>query len=286
MKKYSALTYLLSLSLGFVLVFASCEKADEPMDLPPAESLSIDWDAFPQSNTKSSGILAAGNWVYSTATVFIWNVTVAGNILIPTVAYSAAFNYTPVYLGDNSWEWSYSVPVNGKTINASLIGTRLNNETFSMEMTLSEEGGFQNFRWFEGVIRYDHTEASWTLSHSPGDEVEYLRIDYSKDYDAGVSNIRYTVIDPLNELYNAYIDFGIDPDLDLDAHYNVSKSEGSTTYIEWNRTTKAGHVKDQQHFGDDLWHCWDGLLQDVDCTDGASQFLEGQQIGYNYRPIL
>lgn len=268
-KLFKPIAYVLILSLGVMVTLTSCEKEPEAMELPPAESLVIDWDMFPTGNTKSVADVeySANNWWYSFGSVVIWNSVVAVNIAIPTVAYAAAFNHDPVYLGDNSWEWSYSVPLNNdRTIEASLVGSRIDNETFSMVMTLSETGNFEEFRWFEGVIRYDHTAADWTLSHSPGNPVDYLSINYTKDFEAGEANIRYTVIDAGNEHYNSFIEYGIDPVFDYDAYYTISRSD-TTTNIEWNTETHAGRVKDLRHFEDELWHCWDTMLQDVTCPE-------------------
>ena len=257
----------MALSFGVMFTISSCEKAPGPMELPPAESLVIDWDQFPTNARKSVEVDSTyTNWFYSAASIVVWNTVVAANIVIPTVAYGAAFNHEPVFLGDETWEWSYSVTVNQRTIVARLVGSRIDNETFSMEMFLSESENFEDFKWFEGVIRYDHTEAQWTLSHSPQNPVEYLDITYQKDFETDVKSIRYSVIDPANDLFNGFIDFGIDPDSDLDAHYTISKND-TTTFIEWNTETHGGRVKDQRKFGDDLWHCWDTMLQDVDCPE-------------------
>jgi len=251
---------------GLMLALNSCEKEPDPMELPPAESLVIDWDKFPTNATKDAAeVNSIYNWFYSAGTILVWNTVVAANIVVPTVAYAAAFNHEPVYQGDETWLWSYSVTVNGRTIVAELLGSRIDNETFSMEMTLSEAGVFEEFTWFEGVIRYDHTAANWTLSHSPQYPTPYLDVTYSKDFEEDVANIRYTVIDQQNELYEDYIDFGIDPSLEYDAHYTISKAD-TTTNIEWSTQTNAGHVMDSRHFGDEEWHCWDSQLQDVDCS--------------------
>ncbi len=271
-KIFKSTAYLLVLSMGLMLSFTSCDKTPEPMELPPAESLVIDWDLFPSNTKKSEDLFTQVNFVYSALTVGIWNLAISLNMVIPTVAYAAAFNYQPVYLGDNSWEWNYSTPVNGKTINASLIGTRIDNETYSMEMTLSENGGFQDFKWFTGIIRYDGTEADWTLRMNPDSRIDFLNIKYEKDFETDVANIRYTVIDPQNNLYQGYVDFGIDPAMDLDAHYTIFKGN-NTTSIEWSTTTDAGRVMDPAYFQNQEWHCWDSLLQDVDCP-AEKQSLE------------
>lgn len=254
------------MAAGLMLAVNSCEKDPEPMELPPAESMVIDWDMFPTNSTKSADeALTVYNWFYSAGTIFVWNTVVAANIAVPTVAYAAAFNNEPVYQGDETWLWSYSVTVNQRTIDAELLGSRIDNETFSMEMTLSEAGGFEAFTWFKGEIRYDHTAANWTLSYSPQNPTPYLDVTYSKDFEDDVASIRYTVIDPQNELYEDYIEFGIDSSLEYDAHYTISRAD-TTTFIEWNTQTNAGHVMDQRQFGDEEWHCWDSQLQDVDCS--------------------
>jgi len=264
-KLLQPLSIILVLSLGLMMTFTACEKEPpEPMDLPPAESLVIDLSQFPTSNKKSDEA-SIGNWLYSSLSVFGWNVVIAVNLVIPVAAYAEAFHHTPVYLGDNSWDWSYSVPIGAHTYEATLIGTRLDNETFSMEMKLSQVGGYQDFAWFNGVIRYDQTEAEWTISHSPEDPTEYLDVYYQKEFVAGDASIKYTVTDPDNELYNAYIEYGLDSDYELDAYYTIYKND-NTTYIEWNTTTHAGQVVDAAHFGDEDPRCWDTQLQDVDCT--------------------
>jgi hypothetical protein len=266
LKRLSTIAVAMISAFGFMLTMNSCEKEPVRMELPPAESLVINWDAFPSNEKKSAeDELMMGNWFYSAASIVVWNTVVAANIVVPTVAYGAAFNHEPVYLGDETWEWSYSVTVNQRTIVARLVGARIDNETFSMEMYLSETNNFEEFKWFEGVIRYDHTAADWTLYHSPQNPVEYLQISYQKDFENDIKNIRYTVVDPGNELYEGYIDFGIDANLaDFDAHYTISKPD-TTTYIEWNTTTNAGRVLDQGHYNDNVWHCWDSMLQDVEC---------------------
>jgi len=189
--KKSIMKTFINKALAFVLVgiivlsisFTSCETEEEPIpiDLPPISSLKIDLNEFPSNNTKSVE-LAAWNWLHASLTAFAWNAVLAVNVAIPVAAYVEAFNHAPVYLGDHSWEWSYSVIVGAETYETRLLGKRLDNETFSMEMNLSQLGGFQDFKWFEGEIRYDHTAATWMISHSPDIRTEYLEIAYEKDF--------------------------------------------------------------------------------------------------------
>ncbi len=269
LKFFKSAAYLLVLVMGLAITFTSCENSPKVMDLPPTESLQIDMDLFPSAGAgNKSAIVSQGNFGYSFGTIFIWQSVLVINVAIPIAAYAEAFNHTPMYLGDESWEWSYSVPVNSVIYEASLIGTRIDNETFSIEMYLSKSGedDFTDFLWFSGVISYDHSVATWSVNHSPYNPVAFLEIEYNKDFDANSANIRYTVIDQDNDLYQAYIAYGIDPANDYDAYYTVMTGDGYT-YIEWSTTNSAGRVKNTDHFGDALWHCWDSLLQDVDCPE-------------------
>ncbi len=52
----------------------------------------------------------------------------------------------------------------------------------------------------------------------------------------------------------------------LNRFYHIyNKSLDNLTEMEWSSVNKDGHVKDLNHFGDDLWHCWDTSLKDVVC---------------------
>ncbi|MDA3821923.1 MAG: hypothetical protein PF450_04825 [Bacteroidales bacterium] len=263
-KFFKPLSIILIMALGLMMTFSACESDPVPMDLPPAESLVIDLSQLPTNNTKSADAFVV-NWLYSSLSVLGWNVAIAVNMAVPVAAYAEAFNHVPVYMDNDSWEWSYSVPVAGQTYDVSLVGTQLDKKTFAMVMTLSQVGGFQDFTWFEGEIMYDHTQAEWTIYHSPLDPTEYLNVFFQQDLNTDVASIKYTVTDPDNELYNAYIEYGNDPTYEMDAYYTIFKSD-NTTYVEWNTTTYAGHVKDLAYFKDDEWHCWDTQLQDVDCA--------------------
>ncbi|MFC2129206.1 hypothetical protein ACFLQX_00335 [Bacteroidota bacterium] len=268
-KIFKPVSYLLILALGLTMTFTSCEQEPEVMDLPPKESLQIDLSAFPSDETgKKAAEAIFGNWFYSAANIVVWNVGIAANIIIPVAAYAEAFNHVPVYQGDNIWEWSYSVTIGADTYVASLLGARINNEEFSMKMYLTKSGmdGFEDFEWFTGVIRYDHTAASWSVSHSPADPTAYLDIVYHKDFEAETADIRYTCVDSDHELYNAFIEYGIDPEYYYDAYYTISKTTG-TTYIEWKTTSAEGRVMDEVHFSDEAWHCWDSQLLDVVCPE-------------------
>ena len=70
---------------------------------------------------------------------------------------------------------------------------------------------------------------------------------------------------PVQKNLGSYISYGIVDNADYNAFYNVFGAEDQVT-IEYNTETKEGRVKARGHFGDDDWHCWNELFQDVDCS--------------------
>jgi len=78
------------------------------------------------------------------------------------------------------------------------------------------------------------------------------------DFETEVGSLKYTYVEPNMEETGSYILYGYDSAEVFDASYTVSLSAGMTE-IEWNITTKEGHVKDEVKFGDADWHCWDSL---------------------------
>jgi len=273
MKIFKPVSYVIILAIGLAMTFTSCEKTPEAMDLPPKESLSIDLNIFPSKTDKKAASEIELNWFYSAAQVFVWNGVLALNMVIPLAAYAEAFNHVPVYQEDNTWEWSYSVTSGVETYEASLIGERLNNKEFSMKMYVSKSGvnPFEDVLWFSGVVRYDLTAASWKMNMDPYNTRPFMDIDYHKDFEAGTADIKYTSTDPQSNVYGGFIEYGIDPALvDYDAHYTIQRSDTDLTEIKWNTTTAAGRVRDEVHYLDSDWHCWDTLLADVACTEDES----------------
>ena len=123
----------------------------------------------------------------------------------------------------------------------------------------------QGIKWFDGEIRYDHTHAIWNL-YKEG-TVKVLEAEWHKNFETEAADLKYTYVEPEQEETGGFIMFEYMPQEVYDAAYTISLAAG-TTEIEWNITSKEGHVKDQVKFGDTNWHCWDSHangLADMDC---------------------
>ena len=52
----------------------------------------------------------------------------------------------------------------------------------------------------------------------------------------------------------------------IDALYEIyNKGKDNLVEINWNRTTKAGRIKDPSYYGNSDFHCWNDLGIDIAC---------------------
>ena len=263
------LTLLLIAVISGALVFSGCKKDDggDAPELPPMESLLMDFSDFDDPSdtlsTKKEQV-SYYNWGVAFLNVAFWNAYITVGLAIPVASYAEALRQTPVYLGDNQWEWNYSVTVNAQTYTAKLQAERISNEEFTATMYISGSGAFafNDFKWFEGTVRYDHTHALWTLYESPLNPVELLSVEWNRDWEAGTGDITYTVTKTGITETGSYISFAIDPAWTYDAVYTISLST-HIALIEWSRQTRAGRVKCTAW--DNEWHCWNEFLPDIEC---------------------
>jgi hypothetical protein len=259
---------LMLMAMGLSLLCLSCDKNEEEgtlPELPPVEALQMPLDDFignPSENENLKSGYTYTNALYSYGTVSVWNLLVSVPMVVPVAAYLEALNHTPVYLGENSWEWSYALTQGEDAYSARLVTTRISNEEFTAEMFITRAGFFEDFKWFDGTIRYDRTHADWTLYEGPESQVAWLNIEWNMDWELEVSDITYEIVKADADEYGSSITYGVTEDDDYDAFYNISFSQ-KETFIKWNRTTKEGTVKDESFFGDADWHPWNSLFHDV-----------------------
>lgn len=144
-------------------------------------------------------------------------------------------------------------------------------------MYVSKEGvgAFTELLWFEGTSKLDGKSGQWILNHSQTFPEPMLQIDWKVEGEK-VGNIKYTYIreqkdDRTADLFmSSYIEYGLSPN-PLNAFYNVHHNTGianafNDVFIEWNTTDHNGHIKAHYYFQDDLWHCWNGVGDNVICN--------------------
>ncbi len=255
--------------VSLMISFSACdnEPIDERPDLPPIESMMMDFSDFEgQPGGAKASEITYGNFTHSYFSVLYWNVISTVTMTLPVAAYGHALQQEAEYVGDQTWEWSFDFKYDGVDYSAVLTGARISNEKFSAEMKigLALMPG-QGIKWFDGEIRYDHTHAIWNL-YKEG-TVKVLEAEWHKNFETEAGDLKYTYMEPEQEETGSFIMFKHVPQEVYDASYTISLAAG-TTEIEWNITSKEGHVKDQVKFGDTNWHCWNSHasgLTDMDC---------------------
>ena len=265
MRKYlrfrSITAVLLSVSILFSVSSCDKEPVDERPDLPPVESMMMDFSDFDEAPPGTKGTLKTyQNFWYSWFTVGIVNVYATVVTVLPVTAYTYALQQTPVYVGDYTWEWSFDFTLDFE-YTATLTGARINNEEFSMEMVIALAAApAAGVKWFDGVVRYDHTRATWIMYEEGTTPV--LEIEWNKDFETEKADLTYIFTKPGHPQNGSSAMAKYNPDEFFDAAYNISLAEGETN-IQWNTTTIEGRVKSPVHFGDDAWHCWDSQANNL-----------------------
>jgi hypothetical protein len=279
-------TKFLTSMLAMALIFSvSCSKTDEKVDpdaveLPPYETMAVDFGDFMDDSSNSGKIASTNakvgnNWLYPRVVVGLWNTALFTTLAVPVASFKSAFAHRPVFLGDNTWQWSYTV--DGFT---SQYAARLTGEVsgdviiWKMYVTKSGIGAFDEFMWFSGESSKNGTHGHWVLNQSADRPNKMLRIDWERANEE-IGSIRYSWVrdlkdDESTDLFkDSYLEYGLQ-DGDYDVFYNVhaydeNMEEFVDVNIEWNRTSYFGRVMSPSYFQDEIWHCWDTLGEDVAC---------------------
>ena len=286
MDKRTSLSHFFPIFTAIVmlgLVMAGCQKTDttqpeesQPPEIPPASTFLMDFDDFPDTAKISmpggnsfNKTQTRQNWGWAALNVGVWNTLLTLTFAVPVAAFVESFNHEPEQQDDGSWVWTYTFRPPGGVLHTAELHASLVSEGIQWEMYISKQNVYSDFLWYSGLSAYTGREGSWTLYHNPTDPTPFLGIEWHRNPLQGTADIKYTNIVPNHPENGGYIFYGIVNSNPYDAFYDIyNKGQDNHTNIEWDRTSKAGRVKDPLHFGDADWHCWDTLdndLQDIDC---------------------
>lgn len=263
---------------------------NEPPPLPP--SFMIDFDAFTNSNDVSSIFSDSGqqmqlisftpvndshasttiatfgdqsNWNHAALNVGFWSIVAVAGLAIPVAAFAASFHNIPLQQPDGSWIWSYEIRPGGVLHSAKLHGIYIDNG-IRWEMYISKQGEYEDFLWYYGESDRPSTEGLWILKNKPTDATDLLRIDWHRNIADNTGDIKYTNIAPNGPENGGYILVETTNQTPYDSFWDIfNKGQNNHTYIEWNKTSQEGRVKDQKRFTDDNWHCWDTNHRNIAC---------------------
>jgi predicted small lipoprotein YifL len=260
------------------LMLTSCNlKQEDPPVLPPYESMVIDFSDF-NNDAKADDLAGKSadetmvNFAWAGWNVLVFNVILTVTLVVPVATFATAVNQTsPVFLGDATWQWSFTVDGFGGAYTARLTGeVRAEDAYWEMYVSKTGFGAFDEFMWYSGTSKLDGTGGQWILNHSHNFQEPMLQIDWESDGEE-VGEIQYTIVRELNDARQpepangSYILAGRNTD-ELDAFYDIYLAETPKyVFIEWSTETYNGRIMDEVFFGDDDWHCWDTNGYDVVC---------------------
>jgi len=262
-----------------ILIFTGCKKEEsksQPPTIPPFETMVVDFGSFSNVNKSAQIVQTKTNWTYSALVIGFWNTMIGTTFAIPVAAFKASFNNLPIPMEKSKWMWSYSVNGFASQYNAKLIA-ELTTSQIIWKMFISKTGigSFDEMLWFEGTSMLDGKSGQWILYHSPQFPEKTVQIDWKKTGEE-IGEVKYTLIRELDDdrqpekAYGSYLAYGLRNET-FDAYVNthVYYDQSNTfqdTFIEWSRSNHSGHVKAEQFFNNNDWHCWDSSANDTNCN--------------------
>jgi hypothetical protein len=259
MKKIVSKFLLIILAVSGITI-SGCEKdkVNEAPELPLESAFVIDFSDF-QTGKKST--LTSENWTVAAVTAGVWNAVLTVTLAVPVASYIAALQQEPIRVDNDSWKWSYSVTVESVVYTANLYAD-VSGADVTWKMYVSQKGGFSNFLWFKGTCDILRTHGDWTLYLGPLTNAEFLKIDWTHNWENNTGDIKYTNILSGSEGNGSYIYYGITTDFPFNVFYDIyDKGEDKLVKINYSTETKEGSI-----FYNELWHCWNSNLEDIDCV--------------------
>lgn len=245
--------------------FSHCnkDKKEAPL-IPPKSSFVMDMSAFKDASQDDKGY---GNFGFSALTIGFWHTVLTVRMAVPVIAYVGIIGSNEaIYQSEQTWLWSHDFSIAGKTYSASLYG-KVENDSTDWKMYISNEGVYNDFLWFSGKNSLDLKGGYWILKDNPTSNKDVFRIDWNATGEE-LGNIRYSDIEQGGENNGSYIAFGNDnTDGIFSCYYDIyNAKKAQLTEVEWDKKVKGGRVRDEVHFGDNYWHCWDEKAKDIDCS--------------------
>ena len=264
---------------GLLFTLQSCQKegsTDNQDNLkaptvPNAALLTIPTQSFGLVDHKESSSTRNGkaNWIHAGINVLVWNTIIYTHTATPITAFRHSFNSEAVYLGDLTWEWKYAYQAptenGGQNYDISLTGQYIENQAeVSWTMTVSVSGSANEFVWFEGVVSTDNSSGIFKINTISADHQPYLELAFDKNLDSNDAKIRFSNILENDGGNGDYIEWRTANGDEYDRAYDIF-IKNNLLEIQANEADDFGRVKDQKHFDDSEWHCWDSNKISIDC---------------------
>ncbi len=241
--------------------FSSCKPKEKTApEVPPEKSISIDFSYFidPPDST--------GNYAHAFQTNFYWenlltdSLTLYKNMLNTISGKKLDFQDKNTWLatgllnsGVDKYDISYFEIVHPDSVETKMF--------FTLDSTYTDLLLFDGYFFPDSTVGYRQINKPDTGNTS----LKFLKIDWNIVSETK-KEIKFTNILTDNSKNGSFV-FYKDS---VDSQYNIyfdffDKTTDNHTLVEYNKTNNYGRIKDEQFYGDTIWHCWDNNRADIDC---------------------
>ena len=248
-----------------VSVFAiSCNttnSGDNPPQMPPAESMSVDISEMESASNKQRAKLAESNFNTAVLASGIAKVILEANLAIPKALITAAQEEAYESIGNSEWEWSYNTAANGQNFGVRLTATANSNDNVTWNFYVTNSAaGLDNKLFFTGTSDYEATSGTWTYFALQSDQ-ELSVVSWERT--ENTTSIELNVESDRNNNRGDSISYDFDGSVKTVVFTDVSEDE--TTTISYNSETLAGFII-SPNYNEGAKSCWDENLNNTTCT--------------------
>ncbi len=259
---------------------------DGPPEFPSADMYLLPITDFTQpgidtthNGKRVNGINSYRNWSTSALSLTALQLGMLAESAVPlAIFYQAAVEGVEEELEDGSYQWTYQHETRGKTYDVVVKGQYIEIPFLGiplgvdMKMFVSEQGGFQDFEWFNATFSIGEPQnmGEFTVYKNPESPVSAVNISFGLSDDLDGISLRYTWMAPLANptSIGSVLEFQQTPNTDgYDRAFifSVEDLSGNPFEVQWNSTTREGRIRDESTFGSYEWNCWNESLRDEEC---------------------
>ena len=264
--------YLTVVLLGVFFVTACKDNAaelssDEPPQIPPAESMEMDFSTYENNQSQGNNIAAKNGTNFAQAAVraIIMKAVVDVNLFIPRVLLEAASNNEAEFNDEGEWVWTYSKMADGETYEVRLIATRESDNEVNWQFFVTNSAlNIDDKLFFSGTSNDDGTNGSWTYFNLQNSEEQEAvsEINWSVENEEDIS-LRLEVVSDRNNNLGDFIEYTFDGTVKNAIYFNAGENE--TTELEWNTETNAGFII-APNYNNGTQACWDENFENTSCS--------------------
>lgn len=270
---YKQLLKTVSFLLIGVFLITSCSddpaslNSDEPPQLPPIESMRMDFSTFDNyQQPKNSLNSANSNFAQAAVRAFVLKSVVDLNLAIPRALLEAASNSDAEFNEEGEWVWSYSHTAGEDNYGVRLIASRENDAETSWQFFVTNSTlNIEDKLFFSGTTSGNGSQGTWTYYNLMSDSQEAVsNTEWTvSGEDEDEVSLRLEVVSDRFDNEGDFIEYTFDGTVKNAVYYDAG--EDATTELQWNVETNEGYLI-APNYNNGEQACWDENFEDVNCS--------------------